>query len=404
MFFVRCGGLSFPFYPRLLDVRESCDATAQHMRNTCATHLPNIIVQELPHFGAIPAWRWLANWRTRRQPRWGRRMSPNVAFCAFVAMSYVYFPCSRFVRGPGTCYSSWVEMRPVFQPFPMLAGRRAQAWHYQPAYRRPKHFHGEPEINLVTRGRGTIQLGEREIKVRAGSLVWFPPGLDHYLATASQDFELLAAGFQPELMEAYTREHGQTLSFARPWQQLHEKQALKLAIVLGQAHEASDPQSVEQRSLEVLRMLLQLNSTGASRLGHRAASFIVSHPTTSRDRLAHAVGSNRGDISRQFHRDLGMTLRQYRNVLRTLALLRLSNGGTCNLAEVALQAGFGSYSQCHRVFRSLLGVSPREFVAKRHRFSSEDEFEPLAEYLIAEERSDDDLPTVADLTLSNCRP
>ena len=295
-------------------------------------------------------------------------------------------------------------MRPVFQPFPMLAGRRAQAWRYQPAYRRPKHFHEEPEINLVTRGRGTIQLGEREIEVRTGSLVWFPPGLDHYLATASQDFELLTAGFQPELMEAYTREHGQTLTFARPWQQLNENQALEFAIVLGQAHEASDSQSVERRSLEVLGMLLRLNSTEASRLGHRAVTFIVSHPTTSRDRLAHSVGSNRGDVSRQFHRDLGMTLRQYRNVLRTLTLLRLSDGGTRNLADVALQAGFGSYSQCHRVFRSLLGVSPREFVAKRHRFSIEGGFEPLVEFLEVEERSDDELSIPSDLTLFNCRP
>ncbi len=292
----------------------------------------------------------------------------------------------------------------MFQPFPMLAGRRAQVWHYQPAYRRPKHFHEESEINLITRGQGTIQLGEREIEVRAGSLVWFPPGLDHYLATASQDCELLTTGFQPELLEAFTRAHSQSFSFARPWQQLNENQALKVAIVLGQTHEAIDPQSVELRSLEVLRTLSQLSTAGASHLGHRAASFIVAHPTMSRDRLAQTISSNRGDISRHFHREHGMTLRQYRNVLRTLHFIRLNSGGTCNLAGAAHQAGFGSYSQCHRVIRTLFGVSPREFVAKRRQFSSKDEFEPLAEFLVAEVPSDDELPTVADLTLSNCMP
>jgi len=48
------------------------ESHVMRLRNTCATHVTNIIVQELPHFRAIPAWRWLANWRTRRQPRWGR--------------------------------------------------------------------------------------------------------------------------------------------------------------------------------------------------------------------------------------------------------------------------------------------------------------------------------------------
>jgi AraC-like DNA-binding protein len=278
----------------------------------------------------------------------------------------------------------------------MLAGRRAQVWHYQPAYRRPKHFHEESEINLITRGRGTIQLGEREVEVRAGSLVWFPPGLDHYLATASEDFELLTTGFQPELLEAFKREHSRTFSFARPWQQLNENQALKVAIVLGQTHEATDPQSVELRSLEVLRTLSRLSTTGASHLGHRAASFIVAHPTISRDRLAQAVRSNRGDISRRFHRDHGMTLRQYRNVLRTLHFIRLNNGGTCTLAGAAVHAGFGSYSQCHRVIRSLFGISPRELAAKRPQFSSEDEFKPLSEFLVTEAHADDELPTVAD--------
>jgi AraC-like DNA-binding protein len=47
------------------------------------------------------------------------------------------------------------------------------------------------------------------------------------------------------------------------------------------------------------------------------------------------------------------------------------------MTRAALQAGFGSYSQCHRVFRSLFGISPREFLASRTEIALFDKFEPL---------------------------
>src|SRR5664280_3509072 len=45
---------------------------ARVMRYNFATHVPNIKVWELPYCGDIRAWRWLANWRTCRQPGRGR--------------------------------------------------------------------------------------------------------------------------------------------------------------------------------------------------------------------------------------------------------------------------------------------------------------------------------------------
>lgn len=270
-------------------------------------------------------------------------------------------------------------MPSIFQPFPIPAGRRAHAWRYQPAYRRPRHFHEDSEINLITRGTGLILLGDREIEVGAGSLVWFPPGLDHYLAAASADFELLTAGFRPGLLDAFTREHALTPSFARPWQRLQDTDYRQLANIMDQANATVDNCNAEQRLLDVLRTLVRLSSSSVDPLGHRAASFVLTHPTASRDRLARAMRSNRGDVSRQFHRDHGTTLRHYRNTLRTLEFLRLSEEGATNLTRAALEAGFGSYSQCHRVFRSLLGVSPREFLTTGTLALMIDRFEPLDE-------------------------
>src|SRR5688572_27193116 len=81
----------------------------------------------------------------------------------------------------------------------MLPGRRAQAWRHQPAFRRPRHFHEEPEINLVTRGSCKMGVGDRPLRLTAGQLVVFQPGQDHELIEASPDLELFVFALRPEL-------------------------------------------------------------------------------------------------------------------------------------------------------------------------------------------------------------
>jgi AraC-like DNA-binding protein len=44
-----------------------------------------------------------------------------------------------------------------------------------------------------------------------------------------------------------------------------------------------------------------------------------------------------------------------------LAFMQLFDAGEHDLTRAANDAGFGSYSQCHRTFQSELGCSPRKF-------------------------------------------
>jgi AraC-like DNA-binding protein len=266
-----------------------------------------------------------------------------------------------------------------FQPYPLPAGREAHAWHYQPAFRRPRHFHEEPEFNLVTRGDGILEIGDRSLAVRAGHLVWFPPGIEHYLAAASADFEMLSAAFSPAIVHAFEREHSLGANFARPWQVLEESQYRPQAEVLEQIRSMSDHRAAERRQLDVLRHFLLVGEPRVASLSYRAASYLLTNPSASRDDLVRALHSNRGDLSRTFHRDHGVTLVQYRNIVRTLGFLRLSDKGSANLIHAAMNAGFGSYSQCHRVFSSLFGLSPREFFGTLWPYPRElmDLYEPL---------------------------
>jgi AraC-like DNA-binding protein len=255
--------------------------------------------------------------------------------------------------------------------------RRAQAWRYHPAFRRPAHFHDEPEFNLVVRGTATFVVGHRRIPMSAGSLIWYPPGLDHFLEEASDDLELYVVGFQPELLDGFAREHGQAPSFARPLHRVDEPTLASCAELLTQAPEGSDDAAVEQRLLELLAGLNELRPSLQPPLGHRAAALLVEAPTLRRDDLARRLASNRGDVSRRFRSDQGLSLTEYKNRLYTLRLIALLEAGRGNLTRAALEAGFGSYSRCHQVIRSLMGRAPSALLDPSIRSALADRFEPL---------------------------
>ncbi len=82
----------------------------------------------------------------------------------------------------------------LYQPFPMAGRTRGQIWAYAPQYRRPRHFHPEPELNLIAAGVGIFGAGGSVFSVSAGDLLWWLPGQDHVLVDASPDFELVVVG------------------------------------------------------------------------------------------------------------------------------------------------------------------------------------------------------------------
>jgi AraC-like DNA-binding protein len=264
-----------------------------------------------------------------------------------------------------------------WQPFPMPARRRAQAWRYHPAYRRPAHLHDEPELNLVIRGTATFLVGRRRMAMSAGSLLWYPPGLDHYLEHASEDLELYVVGFQPELLAAFAREHGGQPHFCRPPGRVPAEGLGDLEATLALAPSSQDDGAVERRLLDLLKALAAMSAASPPTLGHRAAALLVDDDLLGRDELARRLASNRGDVSRRFSSAQGLSLTEYKNRLHTLRLLGLLETGHENLTRAALEAGFGSYSRCHQVIRGLLGFAPSALLDPDVRRSLAERFEPL---------------------------
>ena len=85
----------------------------------------------------------------------------------------------------------------LYQPFPIPGTARGHVWHHVPATRRPRHFHAEPELNLIAAGHAAFGVGDVTISVLAGDLLWWPPGQDHVLLDASPDLDLYVIGLTP---------------------------------------------------------------------------------------------------------------------------------------------------------------------------------------------------------------
>jgi AraC-like DNA-binding protein len=215
--------------------------------------------------------------------------------------------------------------------------------------------------------------------IHAGQVIGFAPGCEHELLGASSDFELFALGFEPDLACAYRREHGKGLSFGGGPINIGEKELESIRELCMSIDAARDRLALEQKLILVAANVCR---EGPATLARRALKALAADPEQSRDVLTRKLGSNRGDLSRAFRREVGATLPQYRNRLRVLAFIRKLDAGL-SMATASRLAGFGSYSQCHRAFTQLLGHSPREFMQPSVRLELARRFEPYDERCVA---------------------
>jgi len=92
-----------------------------------------------------------------------------------------------------------------------------------------------------------------------------------------------------------------------------------------------------------------------------ALRMLADDPTLGGTEIAKKLGVSLSRFARVFKSDMGLSLVDYRNQLRLDRFLGLVDKGGTNLLEAALAAGFGSYAQFHRVFRTLRGTTPRAY-------------------------------------------
>lgn len=227
--------------------------------------------------------------------------------------------------------------------------------------RRPRHFHGEPEINLVVRGAAIFGVGERALRVKQGELIVFPSGQDHALLERSSDLYLYAIGLAP----GFSRE----VLGGEPPLPVHVRlEQAEIAKLVTKAADIVDRRGEEQLGAELWQRIHWLSrravppdGRGPHVLTRRALQVLSSTPELGLDAMAGKLRAHPTEVSRHFHRDMGMTLVRYRSRCRLLRFIELAGSGREQLLAAAGAAGFGSYSQCHRAFQAELGCAPSQF-------------------------------------------
>ena len=149
----------------------------------------------------------IMNWSSRSPPMRGRHVASQVPAAAARLGGSSHFVGNRprrATRRAGRA-RALVPCCGGGGAVPALSDSRARArghvWHHVPATRRPRHFHAEPELNLIAAGQAVFGVGEAIISVSTGDLLWWPPGQDHVLLDASPDLDLYVIGVTPAFSE-----------------------------------------------------------------------------------------------------------------------------------------------------------------------------------------------------------
>jgi AraC-like DNA-binding protein len=93
--------------------------------------------------------------------------------------------------------------------------------------------------------------------------------------------------------------------------------------------------------------------------------LLATQPSLEATELGKALGMSPSRLARVFKGEMGMSLVEYRNRIRLERFFALVDRGGDNLLSAALDSGFGSYAQFHRVFRAVVGQSPRDYLRGR---------------------------------------
>lgn len=214
-------------------------------------------------------------------------------------------------------------------------------------------------------------VGRHEFEMRRGDVLFLRPGQDHEMCEASADLELFVVALTPEAAARCLRTPlpVESKPIRLPESELDPLRDRLLALGALPNNEAHE------------RLIGDLFARSATEFGsghpiaRKAFATISSRPETVADRLADRLRVQPTELAKYFHRELGLRLVEYRTRVRLMRFIASVDGGTA-LTPAALEASFGSYAQCHRVFHRYLGCSPKAYFSGQ-RLELDTLFEPV---------------------------
>jgi AraC-like DNA-binding protein/quercetin dioxygenase-like cupin family protein len=271
------------------------------------------------------------------------------------------------------------------------ATEQGAIWAFSRPDQKPAHFHGQLEFVLVLRGRAVERIGKTLHRVHAGQLIWHLPGIEHELVEASSDLDLRVVHLEPDLAVAAGRGAASpsdealphafsgwvpklgTFAAGRPVVELTQKchddlldccdtpsfalrdsreAPLRLRAALERAWQATVSDHDDRRETSWVEL---------------ASCLLLHEPWLDRPAVCRALGVSEGYLSRCFQRELGISFLEQRARVRVVRFVAHVTRDRRSLLDAAFLAGFGSYSQLHRVFTNIVGVGPRPYFSRDAR-------------------------------------
>jgi AraC-like DNA-binding protein len=269
----------------------------------------------------------------------------------------------------------------MLQRLELPAALDGSVWRYaNMASANRRHRHVELELNLVTQGRGTYLLGNRRYGIARGDLLWLFPAQEHVLIEQSPDFTMWIAVFRRRTLrrsatDATARPLLQKTLAGETCRRLRGHDLLRLEELLLELSSAGTQPGLLNAGLSYALLHAWTCFEQATEVPVRAL-----HPAVERavrmirdddeanhtlEQLAHRAGLSASRLSRLFKDQTGSTLVDFRNRQRLERFQQIyGDGQNLTMLRAALDAGFGSYPQFHRVFKDMMGESPRAYRAR----------------------------------------
>jgi AraC-like DNA-binding protein/quercetin dioxygenase-like cupin family protein len=265
-------------------------------------------------------------------------------------------------------------------------------WPYIPIYGTPLHFHPQVEFLVMLRGSARARIGHSLHEVSAGQLVWQLPGIEHELLEISSDCDYRVVQVEPDVcaevgqlfrndararpsgagpndFSSWSRELGWLVS-GRPVVELKRSD---LDRIRDHCELTCDDDRISPaQSAAAIRGALA-GAWRATRDDHDdlrpnslvelACCLLLEQPSLERSAVCRALDVSESYLSRRFQAELGVSFLEQRSRLRVAHFVSHVTREGRSYLDAALRAGFGSYSQLHRVFAQLVQVSPKHYFA-----------------------------------------
>tara|TARA_R110002111_G_scaffold234766_1_gene295871 strand:- start:805 stop:1614 length:810 start_codon:yes stop_codon:yes gene_type:complete len=252
---------------------------------------------------------------------------------------------------------------------------KGNLWHYRfQDWNHTAHRHVELEFNLITEGSAIYLLDNEKYQVQRGDLIWLYPTQNHVLVSETPDFEMWIGVFRPEALAAIATDPSHELlrqsdTIGECCRRLTLKQTQRLSALFEEvfrtkaqaAHFNAGLGYAFLTSWQYFENAKAIPIEDVHPAVEKAARYLQDETSSQNlTELARHTGLSAARLSRLFKQQTGISMVSFRNRLRLNKFLRLYGAGQRHtMLDAALEAGFGSYPQFHRVFKTEMGRSPR---------------------------------------------